>query len=115
MAIPNNRPTHVYIDGVKRKIVNGSDAILIVDSDDLPGRPCAQHNIGSSAYHALLRGMSVRTLGHTYSFIEPAVSVTLVKPRPALPKAPPPALSPTLRQRVARGIHKLANLIGGTS
>ena len=115
MVVPNNHPTHVYIDGVKRKIVNDSAAVLIVDSADLPGRPCAQHNIGRSAYHALLRGRSVRTLGHTYSFDEPVVKVATVKPRTAPIKVLPPAIPPTLRQRVAQGLHKLANLIGGTS
>lgn len=112
-------PNYVYIDGSKRRIVEGSREILVVDSDELPGRPCASYRIGASAMHVLLCGVSVRTLGHTYSFTEPVVKVSVVDTRtpPEVKpiKALPPAHPPTLRQRVAQGLHKLANLIGGTS
>lgn len=66
-----NNPTHIYINGRRRQIVDGFRPTFYADSDELPGRRCSCHNIGDKAYSALMNGVSVRTLGNTYSLEGP--------------------------------------------
>lgn len=64
-------PTHIYINGRRRQIAEGFGPSFFVDTDSLPGRRCSQHNVGVKAHFFLLSGLTVRTLGNTYSLEGP--------------------------------------------
>lgn len=59
--------SHIFINGRRHQIVDGFGPTFFADADSAPGRRCSCHNIGDSAYSALLRGDQVRTLGNTYN------------------------------------------------
>lgn len=63
--------TSIYINGRLRRVVNGLGPTFYADTDELPGRPCSCHNIGSEAHRNLIAGHSVRTLGNVYSLYGP--------------------------------------------
>lgn len=62
--------TVIYINGVKHHCT-GVTAVFFADSPSHPHVQCSQHRIGTQAATALIEGMTVRTLGNTYSLRPP--------------------------------------------
>lgn len=57
----------IKINGVTRNIITGSiTGRFTVDSDSLPGRPCAEHRLTQEAAAHIARGGAVRTSGNRY-------------------------------------------------
>ena len=57
----------IKINGITRNIITGCiTGIFTVDSDCLPGRPCAQHRLRPEAAAHIARGGAVITSGNRY-------------------------------------------------
>lgn len=106
---------HIYVDGAKRRIIRvdhvAHGLAVVCDIPGYPGVPTHSYTLTHGAIAALHSGGTVRTSGHLFSLREPIANVTTVK-RIEVKQPPPP---PTFRQRVARGLHRFADTIGGTS